>query len=61
MEMCMCIGDVFGLVERDAISENEIDGCMIDEKPLKKLDFPSPFLPRMILMWGLRLLISYSS
>lgn len=45
----------------DAISEYEIDGWFGKKVPLKKLDFPSPFLPRTMLMRGWRLLRVSSS
>ena len=49
---------VFCFVVVDIIGEDEVDGWMRGAVPLKKLDLPSPFLPRITLMWGLRLFTS---
>jgi hypothetical protein len=37
-------------VQANLISECETDSCIMEVLPLKKFDFPSPFLPMMILI-----------
>ena len=54
----MSVRGELAFVQADFIGECKTDGCIMEVLPLKKLDLPSPFLPIMILICGLRLLMT---
>lgn len=56
--MYMSVRGELAFVQANLISKCETDGCIMEVLPLKKLDLPSPFLPMMILICGLRLLMT---